>query len=426
MLLLPIIFSGYHETHSLSLARSRLRESRLSWQGHSVPETKLILHAPGWTVFDCLYMLNGTFYVVTNRPDVLPQAKFIISTGIDIANGEEAAVARLPTERVIRVISPAEARSLFGTGANRIHGVTWLANDPSQFVRHYFHGSAELLLGFWRTHSALDPLIPIDGTTRLSPPRRLIFTHIDALHWRDYYMKNPYVLRTAFPSLVLEFSLDWNDRAAAGVPFVFDRVIIADRSAAMLGNGFMTSYRTASEPQALPGSPYWWNSFRNNVVRSSGLDDKAEGSKPVITYIVREWRRRLRQEDHEHLVEELKRLETEHGYEVNIVKTLNMAPAEEVRLLGRSTIALGVHGNGMTSLIWMDRTPQATVLEFFYPGGFAYDYEYTARALGISHVSFWGNITFSYPDLPPVAYPIGFQGNSIPVDATLVAKMIYD
>lgn len=52
---------------------------------------------------------------------------------------------------------------------------------------------------------------------------------------------------------------------------------------------------------------------------------------------------------------------------------------------------MGVHGNGLTSLVWMKPTPRSTVMEFFYPGGFAHDYEYTTRALGMVHYGFWGS-----------------------------------
>ncbi len=38
---------------------------------------------------------------------------------------------------------------------------------------------------------------------------------------------------------------------------------------------------------------------------------------------------------------------------------------------------MGVHGNGLTHLLWMKPTPRATVIEFFYPQGFAHDYEFT-------------------------------------------------
>ena len=52
---------------------------------------------------------------------------------------------------------------------------------------------------------------------------------------------------------------------------------------------------------------------------------------------------------------------------------------------------MGVHGNGLTSLVWMKPSPRSTVMEFFFPGGFAYDYEYTTRALGMTHYGFWGS-----------------------------------
>jgi hypothetical protein len=35
---------------------------------------------------------------------------------------------------------------------------------------------------------------------------------------------------------------------------------------------------------------------------------------------------------------------------------------------------------------------RATVMEFFFPGGFAYDYEYTTCALEMVHYGFWGNM----------------------------------
>lgn len=103
---------------------------------------------------------------------------------------------------------------------------------------------------------------------------------------------------------------------------------------------------------------------------------------------------------------------------------------------------MGVHGNGLTALLWMKVTPRSTVLEFFYPGGFAHDYEYTTRALGMVHYGFWGaryvlltlrlgliltplNSYFSGADAPPVAYPEGFQGNEIPIDGELVAQLVH-
>lgn len=40
-------------------------------------------------------------------------------------------------------------------------------------------------------------------------------------------------------------------------------------------------------------------------------------------------------------------------------------------------IMLGVHGNGLTHLLWMPATPQSAVIEMYIKGGFARDCEYT-------------------------------------------------
>jgi len=87
---------------------------------------------------------------------------------------------------------------------------------------------------------------------------------------------------------------------------------------------------------------------------------------------------------------------------------------------------MGVHGNGLTSLVWMKPNPRATVMEFFYPGGFAFDYEYTTRALGMTHYGFWGNEYFTSPGVPTPEYVEGFQGNSIPIDGEVVAQLCVD
>ncbi|KAI9462639.1 hypothetical protein F5148DRAFT_1213251 [Russula earlei] len=397
--------------------------SRLSWGTSKVPQTQIIVHVPGWTIFDRMYILNGTVYLVTDEPESFPDRKFLTSSGAIIDNTPQMVAARLPTDKDMRIISTTEARILFGTGANRIPGVTWFVNDPKQFITHYYHWSAELAFGLWRTYSALDPFIPTTGKTTLPPPRRLLFTHLDADHWRDYASMNQWVLRTAFPSISMEFSDDWKDRAAMGVPL--------HRAASMNGDNYLRTQRTASEAFTLPGSPNWWSTFRNNVIESSGLSATTSAGtrgNPVITYISRQdWgRRMLIQQDHDKLVEELYKLRDRYGYEVNVVSMDKLSRVEQLRLAGRTTIMMGVHGNGLTALLWMKPTPRSTVMEFFYPGGFAHDYEYTTRALGMVHYGFWGDSYFSGTEVPPVAYPEGFQGNDIPIDGELVARLVHE
>jgi hypothetical protein len=61
----------------------------------------------------------------------------------------------------------------------------------------------------------------------------------------------------------------------------------------------------------------------------------------------------------------------------------------QIALLGKTTILLGVHGNGLSGQIWLEPTPRTTVIEIFYPEGFLFDYEYTARSLGHKYYGFW-------------------------------------
>ncbi|KAG6886739.1 hypothetical protein C0992_002589 [Termitomyces sp. T32_za158] len=422
-------------------------DAHLTWGSSPVPQTRVLSHAPGmcWTVFDNLYILKGIVYIVSDEPSRVPNVTHMYSKGLFIENGEEAVASRLPADEDIRVISTKQAKALFGNGAHLLDGVNvrpsfrppnapltffikYFINDPYQFVTHYYHWSAELWFGLWHTYASLDLRIPDDGETSLPPVRRIMFNHLDAYHWRDYASMNEWVIRAGFPSLVMEFKDDWRDRAEMGRPFVFDRVVLADRSASMLAHNFARFQRSASASFGMPGSAHWWMTMRNNVIQFTGLDISVGSGTmdtPVITYISRqEWgRRMLIKEDHEKLVEELYKLRDQYGFEINVVAAEKMSRLEQFELAARTTIMMGVHGNGLTSLIWMKPTPRTTVMEFFFPGGFAFDYEYTTRALGMTHYGFWGNEYFTSPGLPEPKYVEGFQGNSIPLDGALVARL---
>lgn len=63
--------------------------------------------------------------------------------------------------------------------------------------------------------------------------------------------------------------------------------------------------------------------------------------------------------------------------------------AEQIRLLNRTTILIGVHGNGLSGQLWLKPSTRTTVIEIFFTTGFLYDYEYTARVLGHKHYGVW-------------------------------------
>ena len=114
---------------------------------------------------------------------------------------------------------------------------------------------------------------------------------------------------------------------------------------------------------------------------------------------------------------------------------------------------LGVHGNGLTHLLWMPPTPRSAVIEMFIRGGFARDCksagtvgrtclyierlticvvalalidQWTAQNLGIRHFAVRHDEYSTAPNEPKVDYPEGFQGTGITVKGEVVAQLIDD
>ncbi|KAG9083086.1 hypothetical protein FRC07_014020, partial [Ceratobasidium sp. 392] len=155
-------FSSHVKPHgslSHTAADNVVADTEIQWTNGKVPETSVLAHAPGWTVFDRLYMLNGTVYVVLSDPSSAPARRMMTSSGYEVWNPPEEVAKREPTDKHMRIITPKEAAEIFGdngptpgTGtATNVQGVTFLVNDPPQFIQHYYHFSAELLFGLWRT-----------------------------------------------------------------------------------------------------------------------------------------------------------------------------------------------------------------------------------------------------------------------------------
>lgn len=101
------------------------------------------------------------------------------------------------------------------------------------------------------------------------------------------------------------------------------------------------------------------SSIRQAVLKAHGAVFSTS-KKPVITYISRQGEgRSLRESDHKALVAGLETLKDKN--EVIIANMGSMSLKEQVLLAGRTTVMLGVHGNGLSHLVWMDPTPKSTV-----------------------------------------------------------------
>ncbi|KAB5591852.1 hypothetical protein CTheo_4717 [Ceratobasidium theobromae] len=479
---------GSHDTHPPVLRPVNNVQKKDIWPDLSsgLPKSKLVKHGAGWTIFENVYMSNGTLYLITENPSDWPQRRMIIDTGITALNTLENIAAREPTEYDLDWISPKEAEARWGKRIWPVPEFTILYWDPLQFINHYYHFAAELLMGTWRMLASYDSHIsPNGGHTKIPTPARAVFPHVEPKVWRDGPSFNQFFLHAVWPSIGLEFADAWADRVKltkSSIPsepsntaphaFLYEKVLLADRSASFRGQHCSSNARTVSEAieatrgdlEEGPGvdkGRWWWEPFRRRVLKMASVDEAIQdlslwwhgteadvarlsqtlpGGRPAvhITYISRQTagRRKLIQADHEALVQALKDLvqrknaEARTGspasrqWELEIVEAEHISREEQIRIAARTTVMLGVHGNGLTHLIMMPLTPLATVIEMFYPGGFARDYQWTSTALGMRHYGVQNDTAFTEPKLPSVDYPEGFQGNAIPVYGPFVAKLI--
>lgn len=427
----------------------------------SLPHTSIVHHAPGWTLFRNLYMSDGTLFILSGNRS-FPEIRMMTSTGLPAENTKENTAMREPTRHHMDIITPDAAKRRWGERVLTVKGNTLLVNEPSQFLGHYYHLCAELFFGvqaFWHgAHS--QPTSDSEGevlTHPVPPPLdRIIFTHATVDGWRDGPGFNGFFLRAAYPSLTVETWDDWEDRVAATssstAAYRFPLLLLTDRSASHRGPicGSQTQ-RIASEAWEymrrhglLMGVRVggWWEPVRSAVLKfagapvsRSGMREKPMPERVVITYISRQGgdRRKLVEADHDGVVEALEELvqrkntgKGEVGWELNVLQAEGMTKDEQLGVIARTTFLLGVHGNGLTHLLFMPPTKLSAVIEIFYPGGFAHDYHWTARALGMSHFAVWNDTFYTYPDEPRVEYPEGFQGNEIPVYGPTIAQIIED
>ena len=107
--------------------------TRQDWERES--GTKILAHAPGWTIFRNLYMSNGTLYIVRDDPlndeegdfvalDQWPLVRMMTSTGLPGYATEESIREREPTDRDMAFITPAEAASRWGENVYTVSGTS--------------------------------------------------------------------------------------------------------------------------------------------------------------------------------------------------------------------------------------------------------------------------------------------------------------
>ncbi|KIM38055.1 hypothetical protein M413DRAFT_448087 [Hebeloma cylindrosporum] len=391
--------------------------------------------APGFTIFDRLYIWNGTMFAVTSNPRAFPQIRYILSQPKEQREGNNLE----PTSREMQIITPAEAAPFLGERAVVIEGMTFILYDTSQFMAHYYHWWGEIILGAMRIYSTLS-LVP-GVRSPLPDPSRFILPNIPDHEWRDRAGVNGPLMRAAFPSTSIERMDFWQDLVDLNQTFVFERAMIVSRSAAHRSPLSTLWYKMISSTMNVTVPTHFWEPLRQRLVlntvaylpvmNSAGaVISNPPSQLPIVTYISRQGGgRRLTRESHDGLVKSLNEMSNQGLFELHILRMETLTFSQQVEAVARSTIILGVHGNGLTHQLWMPPSPHSTVIEMFFPGAYIHDYEILARNSGHKHYAVWNDTTLTYPDgewFKGVDYgpENTFNGNSIPVHGPTVTQVI--
>ncbi|KIK70046.1 hypothetical protein GYMLUDRAFT_150961 [Collybiopsis luxurians FD-317 M1] len=381
-------------------------------------------HAYGYTLFDNLYLRNGTFYVVTEERSRFPALDALLSAPLDLEKDADLKA----NDSHLQFISPHAAVEMLGTSRIRLDEFTVIVYDPKQFMTHYYHWWGEIILGFWRVYSMLGWRLD-DRFSSLPFPKRFFLPFVTDNTWRDRAGVNGPLMRAANPAVSIETSSLWKDLIDLDETVVFTRAALINRPAAHRHSLGKRWSKMMSSTMELPIPLGFWEPLRKTVLAGYGLSmGPWESKKPIVTYISRQSTgRHLITEDHEGLVRSLRQLEEEGLCDVLIPVMERLRLKEQMELASRTTIMVGVHGNGLTHQLWMPPSAQSTVIEIMVPDGYVFDYEILARNMGHQHYAVWNDTFLTYPKGQThqgISQPPGFHGNYIPVYGPTVATII--
>ncbi|KDR80331.1 hypothetical protein GALMADRAFT_61700 [Galerina marginata CBS 339.88] len=402
-------------------------DNALQRWGDDLPQTRLVKHVPGYNILDNVYIFNGSVYLVTDSASALPHMSSIVeSAGNGFGKWE--------------IISSEDASDILGTYGSTIRGVSWMSADSSP------HNST--LFALWRAYSSLDRTIDETGLTKLPPPQRLIFPHnrffVDQNPpFDEYWIRrarvdtgfHPYLSKAALPQLTVQYLEDWEDYQKMEVPFVYERLVIADRTvASKAAPEDLPVYSTAFD---LDASEHWWEPVRRNLAQYVGEYEVKPKAKKVVTYLHTQSQRgpKLSSDDHENLVKALEKMTNYQGYELHVVSTQTSETdwVDRMTAIVKSSVILSVHGDHLMDSVFMRPTPQPTVMELFPADKFVRDREFAVHSVGLHYVAWLGNrymvisdvrlcSQFGF-DLPPVSPP---HNEAIEIDIEAIVRSIHE
>ncbi|KAF8338671.1 hypothetical protein F5887DRAFT_982351 [Amanita rubescens] len=411
--------------------------------------TKVVTHVHGFTVFENVYVRNGTFFVVhedsvvgnSSQAEGFPPRRNIITKIVDYGPGVDFE----PSDDELTFVRASNASNALGHFARRVKGVTVVMYDPVNFMHHFYHWWGEVILGAWRVYSTINQSnvthMPFPPTWSETQPMHFLMPFSVNGGWRDHAGVNGPLMRAAFPSASLEESNHWADLKALGSTMVFDRLMIVNRQAAHFHPNGGVWFKMIAGSMSVNATKHFWEPLRGSLVkgllgyvptvnnRGAVLSHEEDNGPPLVTYVSRQGGgRRLGQEYHDSLVSSLRELENEGVIRFHVARMELMTIHEQIELAAKTTIMIGVHGNGLTHQLWMPSSPWSTVMEIFRPLAYIFDYEILSRNAGHRHYAVWNDTMVTYPEGtyygPGLNYGDRFHGDDLPVWGPAVAQTI--
>jgi len=226
--------------------------------------------------------------------------------------------------------------------------------------QHYFH-FLESIIWLWAVQHEF-----LGGEA----PARIVFTH--AWDNRKQNRVQQGVLGALYPGVpILDADADW--------PADFDNVLIYDRDEAE------TYLNKVLEPAMGFARPHVMH-MTQRVREALDVADEP-GNVPRFLHVPRPPARRF-----EPAVQAALLAFLQPRGRLTEVDFANLTWKQQVRLSATHDVLLGVHGNGLTNMLWM--RPGSLVLEFFPAGVHHYDYQFFAELCGHDYFGFEGDNIF--------------------------------
>lgn len=242
-------------------------------------------------------------------------------------------------------------------------GLTLLIRDPI-YINHYFH-FLEIFIGLFSFHQEYLGELGVE---------RIIF---GAQNWNNARQNNvqEQLIRAVYGGIDI-FS---TEIFQFGMPR-FKNVLCIDRALAVTGiNKFL-------EP-LLPEARRWMPEFRRRVYAATRAMERAAVRDPRqirCVYIPRKPPRTLDEADRTRLLGMLK----DRFDDVIEVDFGRLSWRQQVLKAAQIDLLVGVHGNGLSNLLWLPR--HGAAVELFPPNFHAFDYQVMAEIAGLSYFGMEG------------------------------------